>query len=181
MIGDYAQIVLKFQILVNRGLYDQVKGQFAKGGSESLESLVSKPPTRLSARSAKCYRVNPDKDIRGGKIIVDPETGQPLSQTLSQEALDSAGGDPDLAAALSNVPENPGIMPGDIQKVVVICVSVFGGLLLAAYLGYILHMVFALKAFNRAFTHGIIFALLLAGLVIFGVFFSDGTEPQENE
>lgn len=180
LIGDYAQVMLKFQILVNAALYDQVKGQYAKGGAESLDSLVSQPRRQTSARSAKCYRVNPDKDIRNGKIIVDPATGQPLSQTLSQDALDSAGGDPDLAAALSNAPENPGIMPGDIQKIVVICVSVFGGLLLAAYLGYILHMVFALKAFNRAFTHGIIFVLLLVGLVIFGVFFSDGTEPQED-
>jgi uncharacterized membrane protein len=63
---------------------------------------------------------------------------------MNQQALDASGGDPALAAALAGqAAQETGILPGDIEQIVLIIFSTVGGIALLAQLFYVLRLFMA--------------------------------------
>ena len=81
---------------------------------------------RTDATSAyKCTPLNPDTQIKDGKIVVDTENGVLLSQVLQTRTADLSGSAP-----------SGGLTPGDIQKVIAIAFGIGFGLLILSLLAY---------------------------------------------
>jgi len=81
---------------------------------------------RTDATSAyKCTPLNPDTQIKDGKIIVDTQKGELLSQVLQERTTDLA----------AEAPQG-GLTPGDIQKVIAIAFGIGFGLLILSLLAY---------------------------------------------
>jgi hypothetical protein len=121
------------KLLVPRSLFGQ-SFQAIVAGTATKKSSTKRSPT-------KCYRVDPTKDIKDGKILVDPETGRSVSETLTQQAIEDANGDLELAMALQGRPaESPGILPGDVQQGVLIAAMVIGSLISLALMGYSIYI-----------------------------------------
>jgi hypothetical protein len=81
---------------------------------------------RVDATSAyKCTPLNPDTQIKDGKIIVDTQKGELLSQVLKERTTDLA----------AEAPQG-GLTPGDIQKVIAIAFGIGFGLLILSLLAY---------------------------------------------
>lgn len=142
------------------------------GKSFTEITTATTPPKPKSARKAyKCYKVDPDKDIKDDKILVDPETGQRFADMMKEDRREMAGGDPQLQAALEGNGSSSGLMPGDIQNILVFTFTGFGALILLAYLGFIAHTIIYRKDYWQGIIHGLIFGGTLTGLVIFAIFF----------
>ena len=108
---------------------------------QSLSSLYNKNPPALPISTSKqkqykCYKIDPTKDIKDGQILVDPTTGESLSQAVADHTV---GENPDLLAALNGT-DASGILPGDIEFALSILVTIVGTIVLLAYGGYIVHM-----------------------------------------
>jgi len=81
---------------------------------------------RVDATSAyKCTPLNPDTQIKDGKIVVDTQKGELLSQVLQERTTDLAAETPSGA-----------LTPGDIQKVIAIAFGIGFGLLILSLLAY---------------------------------------------
>ena len=81
---------------------------------------------RVDATSAyKCTPLNPDTQIKDGKIVVDTQKGELLSQVLQERTAD-----------LSTEAPSGGLTPGDIQKVIAIAFGIGFGLLILSLLAY---------------------------------------------
>jgi hypothetical protein len=81
---------------------------------------------RVDATSAyKCTPLNPDTQIKDGKIVVDTQKGELLSQVLQERTAD-----------LSAEAPSGGLTPGDIQKVIAIAFGIGFGLLILSLLAY---------------------------------------------
>jgi hypothetical protein len=81
---------------------------------------------RVDATSAyKCTPLNPDTQIKDGKIVVDTQKGELLSQVLQERTADLAAEAP-----------SGGLTPGDIQKVIAIAFGIGFGLLILSLLAY---------------------------------------------
>ena len=81
---------------------------------------------RVDATSAyKCTPLNPDTQIKDGKIVVDTQKGELLSQVLQERTTD-----------LSAEAPQGGLTPGDIQKVIAIAFGIGFGLLILSLLAY---------------------------------------------
>ena len=81
---------------------------------------------RVDATSAyKCMPLNPDTQIKDGKIVVDTQKGELLSQVLQERTTD-----------LSAEAPQGGLTPGDIQKVIAIAFGIGFGLLILSLLAY---------------------------------------------
>jgi len=122
-----------------------------------------------SSKQYKCYKIDPTKDIKDGQILVDPTTGESLSQAKADQEPDQ---DPVITAALNGqAPNVSGMLPNDIQFILSIIATILGSILLLAYFWYIKHVFFDVKDLNWGFIHLIIFIALFTGLIIFSVFF----------
>jgi len=119
-------------------------------------------------KAYKCYVIDPKKDIVNDQILVDPTTGQTLSDTMKQESIEEAGGDPSLLN-IGN-PGSSGLMPGDIQQIIFIIVTTISSIILVAYLGYIAKLFINDKDHKSGITNLFIFIVLLVLLILFGVF-----------
>ena len=159
-ISAFADVIQKFQILVPEAFLGKSLAEISATGTPAP------PPKRKKAY--KCYRINPEKDIKNGQILVDPETGQSLSKTLEQKELEDAGGDPSL---VDDVDTSSGLMPGDIQQILFIVLTVLGTITLLAYFMFVVHTVMFRKDFHNGIIHFVIFIVLLFGLVVFGILF----------
>jgi len=157
-ITDFNTLINKINILVPQNQLGQVEG------------FTSIPGRK---KPFKCYRIDPKKDIVNDQILVDPSTGQSLSDTMKQEAIEAAGGDLSLVSINGNLPGQPpsGLMPGDIQHIIFIIVTTLITILLVLYLGYIAQLVFILKDFHNGIYNAAIFVVSLVALAIFGVYF----------
>ena len=80
---------------------------------QSLEDINSYTATTLPKsvkKQYKCYTINPDTDIDGDKILIDPTNGKPLRDSVI--GSESSGRLP-----IETPP--PGLSPGEIQDIVV--------------------------------------------------------------
>lgn len=138
------------------------------GKSLSEISKASSIPVKKSKKKAfKCYTIDPLRDIVDDQIMIDPTTGEPLKDTLTNEALESAGGDP----IYMNGSDTSGIMPGDIETIVITICVVMGTIILLAYLGYISHLIIYRSAgFHEALPHVFGFIMSLLILILIGSF-----------
>ena len=131
----FSDITSKLQI--------QVPSAFLGQSLTQITSATDVPLSTNRKKDMKCYRIDPAKDIINNRILVDPRTGASLVDTMTQEAQIEADGDPDLAAALArggSVPANTsGLMPGDVQEIVVWIVSTIFIVILLAYFYFIFH------------------------------------------
>jgi hypothetical protein len=137
----------------------------------------SKPPPSSSKNKAfKCYRIDSTKDIdENNQILIDPTTGESLSEIMKQETRDSTGGDLGFADALNGkVPKPSGLMPGDIQSAIYISVLVFGSIGLLTYIWHITHLFINLKQTRTGLYHLSIFIIILIGLAVFGSLYKKG-------
>ena len=139
---------------------------------QSLSSLYNKNPPALPISTSKqkqykCYKIDPTKDIKDGQILVDPTTGESLSQAVADHTV---GENPDLLAALNGT-DASGILPGDIEFALSILVTIVGTIVLLAYGGYIVHMFFYDKNINGGLGHSVMFGIILFSLIVFSVFF----------
>jgi len=143
---------------------------------KSLSVISNKIPPHLtelvegfdggSNKTYKCYKIDPTKDIQKGQILVDPNTGESLSQVMEDQAQD-----PEITAALNGqAPKVSGILPGDILYILSIIATVIGSISLLAYFWYIKHVIFNLKDLNWGILHTLIFGGLLTGLIFFSIF-----------
>jgi hypothetical protein len=138
------------------------------GKSLSEISGMTKVPDAPSKKKAfKCYTIDPTKDVVDDQILIDPTTGQSLKDTMNQQALDASGGDPALAAALAGeAGKKTGLLPGDIEEIILIGFSSIGGVALLAHLTFIIRL-FMIKNYHDAQIQLMCFILVFA--FIFGI------------
>jgi hypothetical protein len=129
---------------------------------------MTKVPDAPSKKKAfKCYTIDPTKDVVDDQILIDPTTGQSLKDTMNQQALDASGGDPALAAALAGeAGKKTGLLPGDIEEIILIGFSSIGGVALLAHLTFIIRL-FMIKNYHDAQIQLMCFILVFA--FIFGI------------
>ena len=148
-----------------------VPEEFLGKSLAEIAEAKSHTPKEKKKKSFKCYKLDPDTDIKGDQILIDPTTGESLSDVMKQKTYDDTG---DPAYLNINGPDTSGIMPGDIQHGMFIALTTIGTILLLAHLSFILYLIFGpRKDINGAIYNGVIFAILLIGLVLFGVYFGE--------
>jgi hypothetical protein len=133
------------------------------GKSLSQIAMNSKLPKAATKKKAyKCFTIDPTKDVVNNEILIDPTTGESLNDTMAKQALEASGGDPALAAALAGkAAPASGLLPGDIEEIILIIVSTIGGTLLVAYLFYIVR-IFMIHNYHDGVFHLICFIISLA-------------------
>ena len=133
-----------------------------------IAAMSTNPAVPPIKKAFKCYTIDPRKDVVGDQILIDPTTGQTLTDTMRQEVLDSSGGDPALAAALAGnaIPKDGGILPGDIENIFLIIFSLFAGVALIAYAFYILRF-FGVGNYREGSYHTLGFIVMF--FIIFGI------------
>ena len=162
IIKDFDIVAHKLSILVP----DELLG---KSLAELSKNVLPKPTTKKKA--FKCYRINPEKDIVDDEILVDPQTGQSLADTMAQEAMESTGGD--LSLANLRRPKTPsGLMPGDIQQIIVITIISIVTFVLIAHLGYIGHLFIQKKDISKGSSEIFKFVCILVLLIIFSIVYA---------
>ena len=160
-ISDFKDILHKLEILVPEDFLGKSLGEIA-----DIENLPEAPTKK---KAFKCYRINPEKDIKDDQILIDPTTGETLQKTMNQEALESAGGDLTLAGL--NAPDiSSGLMPGDIQEIILTVFIWIGTILLLAYLGFIVHTLIVRKELQKGIYNTVILLVLIIALSLFGSF-----------
>jgi hypothetical protein len=156
IIGSFETILDTIIILVPESF-------LGKSLSE-LSDIKTPAPAPKKKRALKCYRINSEKDIKNGEILVDPETGESLKSTLDKEAKDSIGGD------LSLLESSSGLMPGDVENIIFIILTSILSIGLFGYLVYIYNMVVTENEYayhNLAF-----FVFLVISLISFAIVFT---------
>jgi hypothetical protein len=133
------------------------------------KKLASKNSKRLPY---KCYTIDPLTDITDDQITIDPTTGLSLEDTMKQERLQAAGGDPALMAALLNQTPQQGLMPGDVQQIILIIFSTLGSISLFAYALYILRLWTNKDHHQEALHNSGYFGLALVVLIVVSLVFS---------
>lgn len=130
MISDWPDVLKQLEFLIPEA--------FLGKSLADLEKSTVVPVKKTVRKNFKCYTIDPKKDIVDGQIIIDPQTGESLKDTLTQDALDSSGGDPALAAALAGqAVGQSGIMPGDVEEAIFITISTLGAIFLVGYFFYV--------------------------------------------
>jgi hypothetical protein len=164
-VRTWSQALQTFQLLVPEQFLGKSLSEIAKADSLPKPKKVNKP--------YKCYTIDPTRDVSGNMILIDPTTGEPLSDAVRQDQLDSAGGDTELAMALGgSPPPDPGMQPGDIEEIVVIVIGVIGGVALLAYLFYIFRF-FMEHNLDEGWHHLVIFVIVFIVLFLITYFLSE--------
>jgi hypothetical protein len=155
IISAFTDLINKIEILVPEAFLGKSLADIAK---------TSVPPAvQKNKKAFKCYTINPEKDIVGDQIMVDPTTGESLRDTISDRS--QGLGSIDSPGAPS------GVMPGDIEEALTTFIIVIGAIVLLSYLLYILFLVFHKEnSIHDAFYHILIFIVLLVCLILFGIF-----------
>jgi tetrahydromethanopterin S-methyltransferase subunit G len=93
----------------------------------SSESSTSEPGTRVDTTDAyKCIPLLPDQNVKDGKIIVDTENGELLSQVLDERKND-----------MNQVtPGQEGLTPADVERAIGITFGVALGIFVLSVLAY---------------------------------------------
>lgn len=116
-ITDWATVKSHIEIQVPDEEY-----RFNTGTDGSLPGVTPR-------KQFKCYTIDPQKDIVGDQITIDPKTGQPLEEYMRDENYGTEGS---IGA--------PGILPGDIEFYLQYALGIIGAIVLLAYLFYWLRM-----------------------------------------
>ena len=157
-VRTWSQALQTFQFLIPTQFLGKSLSEIAKADSLPKPKKVNKP--------YKCYTIDPTRDVSGNMILIDPTTGEPLSDAVRKDQLDSAGGDAELAMALGgSPPPDPGMQPGDIEEIVVIVIGVIGGVALLAYLFYIFRF-FMEHNLDEGWHHLVIFVIVFIVLFL---------------
>ena len=145
-VDDWANVLQTFEYLVDPAFV-------GKSFAEIARAQIA-PVKKKGKKAFKCYTIDPRKDVVGDQILIDPATGQPLKDTMDSLNSESAGGDPALALALGGqaLQSDVKIQPGDIEEWFVYIISTIGGLLLLAYLFYIIR-IFVAQRYSDGITH----------------------------
>jgi hypothetical protein len=133
ILSTWSEIVDKFAYLVPDAFLGKSLAEINKATTAPKESARQK--------QYKCYKIDPQKDIKNNQILIDPTTGESLQDAQRQSLLDSAGGDAQLALGLAGSPQGgDGLSPGDIEEVILIVLSVVGGTFLIIYMYHIFNL-----------------------------------------
>lgn len=156
VVSDFKELVNTIEVLVPEVYLGKSLSEIAK--------TATPPAVKKSKKAFKCYTINPEKDIVGDQIMVDPTTGESLQSTLDAEnknnRMDGLGS-----------PSTSGIMPGDVEEFFITLTTAIGSITLLAYLLYIFFLVFHKEnGMHDAFYHILIFIVLLVCLILFGIF-----------
>lgn len=82
----------------------------------------------MNTKALKCYRIDPKKDIKGGKVYIG---GAPSENTLEKELQNAASG------GSSTSPDDKGsIKPGDIEKTISIILGIIFAVVICATIVY---------------------------------------------
>jgi hypothetical protein len=155
IISAFTDLINTIEILVPEAFLGKSLADIAKA--------TVPPPVQKAKKAFKCYTINPEKDIVGDQIMVDPTTGESLTDTIS----DRSGG----IGSLDSPGSPSGVMPGDIEHALTTFTIAVGAIVLICYLLYIFFLVFHKEnSFHDAFYHILIFIVLLVCLILFGIF-----------
>ena len=272
-LSSFSDVLNKIEILVPE--------EFLGKSLSEIASATKVEPAKPKKRAFKCYTVDPEKDIKGDQIMIDPTTGQRLKDILEKDIVNPDGTPitPTISYVLygkgisdeipvkkilsvpkgGNIPDDTyymfladdtndtengnikgviakktdldssdtkissspniinafsfsgdiakinkfddvntrvrdgnfllrsfsikvaslslidlsssGILPGDVEAIVILICIVIGSICLFSYSGYIIHMWFYQEnGFRNSAMHVGIFILLLIGLTLFGIF-----------
>lgn len=156
---DFDTLTNRIMILVPEDLIGQSLTDLSKAKKPRIEGFTSGEKKAL-----KCYRINSEKDIVNGEIMVDPETGEPLESILNQEAKDSVGGE------LSLLEGSSGVMPGDVEYISFILLTTLLSFGLFGYLVYIINMF--MTGQPNIIYNVIIFIVIFISLITSGILFT---------
>ena len=132
-VSTWEDVVKVFEYLVPEAFLGKSLADINKA------TKITAPPK--ANKQYKCYKIDPQKDIQGNKILIDPMTGESLEDAQRRSLLESSGGDAQLALGLAGSPPGePGLSPGDIEEVVLIILSVIGGTFLIIYMYHIFNL-----------------------------------------
>jgi len=161
-----ANIITNFDIVTDKIIILVPEAFLGKSLSE-LSDINTPAPLPKRQKSYKCYKIDSEKDIKNGQILVDPDTGEPLSETMRKELIESAGGDPSL---LGTAPS--GLAPGDVEYIMFIILTT---LMSFGLFGYLIYTVSMIQAGGDTASYGYytlaFFGILFIFLIIFSVFF----------
>jgi len=162
-ISAFADILQKFEILVPEA--------FLGKSLADIAAATDVPAIKPKKKAFKCYTIDPEKDIQGDQIMVDPTTGQSLSRMMKKGGNISEGISDDGTDDYDISEYSSGIMPGDVEHILVIILTVLGTIILLAYLGFIVHMIFFREnGFHDSLLHIVILIVLIVCLTLFGIF-----------
>jgi hypothetical protein len=82
-----------------------------------------------SVSSYKCVPLNPDQTVKNNSIIIDTDTGTPLSQVLAEKEQDSS------------IEQKGSITPGTIERMMAVVFGTLAGIFILAVLAYILSLI----------------------------------------
>lgn len=168
-------VISAFQIVLQTFTF-LVPEEFLGKSLAEIAATETHTPVPQKKKAFKCYKIDPEKDIHNDQILIDPTTGESLSDTMRQKAYDDSGGDPAFLDLSINGPDTSGVMPGDVQHIMFIVFTSIGSIFLLAYLMFIVHtLVYRENGFHDAVYHIVLFVILLIGLVLFGVYFGEGS------
>lgn len=159
-LSAFQNVIKLLQILVPE--------EFLGKSLAEIAEVKEHTPVIAKKKAFKCYRIDPTTDIKDDQILIDPTTGQPLKDTLAQNAYDDSGGDPALLDG--NLNDNPGIMPGDIQTMLTTFLIFLGTVILLAYLAFIAHTFLYRKDFHTGLYNTVIFIVVLTVLSTIGYY-----------
>jgi hypothetical protein len=172
-ISAFQDVIQKFEILMPEAFLGKSLAEIAATGTPA-------PPPKKQ-KAYKCYRINPERDIKNGEILIDPKTGQKLSKVLRDKQLEDAGYDSSMLDGISTDDMSSGLMPGDIEQILVLIFIGFGSLALLAYFMYIIHTLFFRHDLRGGLINLGIFLLLLAVLVVCAILFTGGSKPDPSK
>lgn len=69
----------------------QVPEAFLGKSLAELANATTLEPVKTKKKAFKCYTVDPEKDIKGDQIMIDPTTGERLKDILDKDAVNSDG------------------------------------------------------------------------------------------
>jgi hypothetical protein len=164
-ISSFSDILDKCQIIVPK--------EFVGRSITDLSSKTPPIPVSKGKKQYTCYRIDPSKDIKDDQIIVDPQTGKPLSSTLKDSGLSETGANLNLDG--SNIDTSSvdasGIKPGDVQFMVFILLTCLGSFILLSYFAFVVYTFMIKKDLGNGLLHTAGFITAFVSLILFGIFF----------
>jgi hypothetical protein len=161
----------------------QVPEAFLGKSLNDISSTSVAPVKSTKKRPYKCYTIDPKKDIVDGQIMVDPATGEKLTEAQAQAEF---GGDSNID---TDIDIETGIMPGDVEYALSVTLTVIGTLGLLGYLLFIVlkgreifntggHIVPG--GINEVLYHIVIFIMIFIALIVFGSLIENPAEPEKD-
>jgi hypothetical protein len=156
IISDFDTVIRSIEIHVPEKLLGKTLSQIS----------ASPPPTAggPQKKKFKCYTINPETDIQGDQILIDPTTGQSLVNTMEERQREWAGGN------FSAFQSPSGLLPGDIEYIATVTIIVISSIGLFTYISSIMYWtLYTEPPPGSMIKHFIIFIVLLIALIVFSV------------